>query len=225
MTRWLWGTASVLMAASVAGQIAKYRFGRSYCLGFVPLFDVNQEQSVPTFFAVVLLLLAAALLAAISVIKQSERLADAMKWRFLAVFFFLMAMDEVATVHEKLVAPTAALLGDDRPGWLFYAWVVPAGILVVSVGLFCLRFLGRLPLATRMAFILASGVYLAGALGVEMLQGQHVRLHGNDNLVFGMLGVLEEGLEMSGIILFIWALATYLAKASVGVAIGFKSAQ
>lgn len=49
-------------------------------------------------------------------------------------------------------------------------------------------------------------MYVGGAVGFEMLGGRYASIHGLDNLGYVLLVTAEEGLEMSGVILFIRSL-------------------
>ena len=45
-----------------------------------------------------------------------------------------------------------------------------------------------------------------GAIGVELIGGRYLELHGVENLTYAMITTVEESLEMAGVIIFIWAL-------------------
>lgn len=57
--------------------------------------------------------------------------------------------------------------------------------------------------------MLAAAIYLGGAIGFELVGGQHVELHGEENLTYSVITTIEESLEISGLIFFIWALLKY----------------
>ena len=48
--------AAVLILASVASQVFKVLTGRDHVYGLVPLFNLNEEGNVPTFFSSSILL-------------------------------------------------------------------------------------------------------------------------------------------------------------------------
>ena len=58
--------------------------------------------------------------------------------------------------------------------------------------------------------MIAGAVYLAGAMGVELIEARLDELWGS--LPFSMMVVVEESLEMAGMIVLIHALLSYLAS-------------
>lgn len=82
--------------------------------------------------------------------------------------------------------------------------------LVLIFVLAYLRFLAALPARTRNLFLLAGAIYVAGALGVEMIGGRHAFVFGRYNFAYTMIATLEEFLEMLGILLFVQALLSYM---------------
>ena len=70
--------------------------------------------------------------------------------------------------------------------------------------------------------MLAGSLYVAGALGVEMLESRyHYLNHTWTDLSYGLLVGVEETLEMSGIALFIYGISSYLARSGETVSIRF----
>jgi len=66
-------------------------------------------------------------------------------------------------------------------------------------------------------FIMAGVIFLTGALGVEMLGAREADVYGYDTVIYGFLYSLEEMLEMLGVVLFIYALLSYLAQLQGGL--------
>jgi hypothetical protein len=58
---------------------------------------------------------------------------------------------------------------------------------------------------------MAASIYLGGAIGIELIGSSHAELHGYENWAYSMIATLEESLEMTGLIVFIWALLKYSA--------------
>ncbi len=120
-----------------------------------------------------------------------------------------MAIDEDASLHELLIEPVRDLLPVAGP--LYFAWVIPYGLAVLAIGVLYLRFVWSLTVRTRGLFIGAGSLYLAGALGFESVGGWYFSRHGDiEDLPYSLLVATEEFLEMSGVILFIYALLDYL---------------
>ena len=91
-------------------------------------------------------------------------------------------------------------------GPLYYGWVIPGGLFVLALAVCLFGFIRSLPGRTRLLFILAAGVFLTGALGVEMVSGWWADPHGEDNLVYALIISVEECCEMLGVAIFIYAL-------------------
>lgn len=150
--------AGVLMAISLTGPLVRYVGGHDHVYGllspFEQLFHVTRERNVPTLFSVFLLLCAASLLGLILLLKRQQRDPDLAKWMILTCGFIYLATDEGWSFHEMLGEPMLQLLGrDDRLGMFYFAWVIPAMVGVLILGLLFLKFLLRLPPLTRWSFL------------------------------------------------------------------------
>ena len=145
-----------------------------------------------------LLLVASGLLWLCAHTKQTDRDPRFRQWYVLAVGFLLMSIDEVAGVHESINSV------------IEITWAIPAGIAALVMGLVFVPFLLELPRRTGILFVLAGGIYLAGAAGIEII-GNSMSLQAlRDTLGYKMLTLVEEGFEMFGVVLFIYALLDYM---------------
>jgi hypothetical protein len=73
------------------------------------------------------------------------------------------------------------------------------------------RFVFHLSKKNRFLFIVAGGLYVGGALGLELVNGLYTETYGNDNLIHSFLINIEEILEMLGILVFIYGLLSILS--------------
>lgn len=210
IVRFLSVTACCLILASLTGQFISLVFGFDHLKGLIPLFNLDSEENIPTYFSVLLLLTCSLLLAIIAVFNRQVNDPHISKWWILSLGFLFMAYDEAFQVHELLSNPVRSILGNRGVGLLYFSWVVPAIILVVFLFAYFLRFLLQLPLASAIRFLFAALLYLGGAIGVEMLGGDYVELHGMHNWTYVLTYTLEESLEIFGMIFFIWALLKYM---------------
>jgi hypothetical protein len=201
----------LLILASVGMKLAANLTGHTYIFGLVRLFDLDSEQNVPTFFATFLLLFADLLLWIITILKRNQRASHVLQWSLLSGGFFYMAADEASSIHELLNRPMYILLGNRNPGFLHFPWVVAAIPLVLVLALFFLKFLLRLPSRTRLFFTLAATAYIGGAVGVELIGGRIFDLYG-PHMLYVLASTVEESLEMTGVIIFIWALLDYIVE-------------
>ena len=63
-----------------------------------------------------------------------------------------------------------------------------------------------------MLIFLSALLFLGGALGFELLGGRQAEMHGMDNWLYTFYATVEESLEMSGLILLIFALMSYIQQ-------------
>ncbi len=179
----------------------------------VQLFNFNEEKSIPTFFSIINLTTTSILLFLIFNIKQRVNSKTSFYWLGLSAIFLFIAIDESLQIHEKL----GILLGanfKERSGYLFYVWVVPYAILVVTFLCFYLQFILNLPSRTRNLFIFAGAVFCAGALGCEILGGKIASEEGVENLAYAFFYTTEETLEILGIIIMNYAIMDYIATST-----------
>lgn len=209
-----------LAAAHIGGMVARYVLGYEYAFGLIDTFNLNFENNVPTFFATFMLVACAASLAVIA--RHSAAVdGSATYWKWLAILFLFLAVDEDASLHELLIQPMRERLPFAGP--LYFAWVVPYGLAVLVVGLVYVRFIRTLPVRTRRLFVAAGSVYLAGALGFELAGGWYLsQADASEDLRYSLLVAAEESLEMSGIVLFIYALLDHLRQRLGGEALRIR---
>lgn len=198
---WLLGLLSGLGLA-VELAYARWRSpGLRPLLGFLSL---SYEQNLPTWYASGLLLCCALVLVAIARDAALRGAPHRRHWWGLAAAFFYLSMDEAVGLHEHLGGWL------ELDGVLYFSWVVPAGAAVLMFGLLYLPFLARLPARPRWRFLIAGVLYVSGALGMELPLGYWTERHGNDNLVYALIDLVEESLELLGVSLFLVALVEYL---------------
>ena len=205
--RVLLGTIAVLLVLSLIGQYARFGLGHGRLLGFVPEFDVDGENNIPTYVATVLLLGASGLLALIAAHVRAAGGAFQRHWWGLAVLFAYLSVDEMASLHERL-ADLPFL--PETTGLLHYQWVILGIPLVALFAFTYLRFFWHLPRRWKGLFVGAAVLYVGGAIGVEMLAGRYASLYGELHMGHALLVTAEEACELLGVALFVYALLDYL---------------
>ncbi|MDJ0976479.1 MAG: hypothetical protein QNJ98_18615 [Planctomycetota bacterium] len=210
----------LLALLSTLGQLLRHLHGREHAYGFVPLFYMDEENNVPTFFATLLLLMAAGALLATGAVRRGNGERDARKWTVLGVVFLVLAVDEAASLHEMTIEPMRALLGQPD-GLLRFAWVVPGALFVAVMAITYVPFLRALPRATARGFVLAGVLFVGGAIGLELVEGIMMANDGGPSLGLSMAVNVEETLEMLGVVLLIHTVLCYLAEQGQGVAMVF----
>ena len=181
--------------------------------------SADAEQSIPTFFSVALMLMASALLWFMSVV-DADHSAHFLRsrWFALSIIFLGLACDEATSFHELLSISTLHSLAPSSP-YLRWSWVLPYGLLSLILFVVYIPFLRALPRRTAGLLVLAGGIYIGGAIGVEMIGSALHVAEGPDSLRYGLVAHLEEFMEMAGLIVFIYGLSDYLMRNQVFIAL------
>ena len=205
-----------LAIAHVVMQSVRYFAGMPEFYGLVRQFDMGVEANLPTFFSAFQLLVTSLVLAVIGLARRQQSDPVALEWLLLALIFLVMAVDETSEIHEMAVRPFREFAPWLASGFFYWAWVLPASVLVAVVAWRYAGFVFRyLPADTRSSTILGAALFVGGAIGVEMPEARYVEINGLDNFTYGMFVLAEEILEMSGVLVFLRGIMRY-ASAHVG---------
>jgi|GEM_PF-2074820 len=184
--------------------------------GVVKMFDLDAEGNLPAIWSVVQLIAAALLLLVIA--KHHRTVGDGTSWLWmiLGFGFLFLALDEGGSIHSSFYLSSSTQGVRKARGIFYFSWIIPAMIAVAVVGLFYLRFLWRLPTATRWLFILAGAWYVGSAVGGEMAQGWWAA-QGLSKVRFSWaaMTIAEEAGEMLSIALFVCTLLDYMRRESI----------
>ena len=173
-------------------------------------FDLGFEPSVANWYSSLALFASAALLLIIATAQKRQRAADTRYWYGLAAIFSGLALDEAVMIHELPDSVLHDWFGFG--GVLYYAWLIPGMLFTLLVGVTFLGFVRRLEARTRWLFVTAGTMFVTGAIGFEMVEGVFTETYGLESLAFTFAQAVEEGLEMLGIVVFIFALLDYMQR-------------
>jgi hypothetical protein len=210
---------ALVAGAGLAVELLKPIYKLNTRRGVVPIFSLSYEQNVPTWYSSSLLLVCSLLLAITAAGARKTRQGFVSHWAGLAAAFLYISLDEFVQLHE------GAGGGLKLNGVLYFSWVVPASIVVAFLGVIYLRFLAHLPRITRVRFIVAGTLYVAGALGMELPLGYWTERAGTDNVVYAAIDFVEESMEMLGMNLFLLALVDYLGAQGFSLAFAAPAAR
>ena len=195
-----------LTALSLLGQLVVHLMpdfvGRDR---FAAMFNLDSECNIPTLYQTLALLGCAVLL---HVIAREERQAGgrwSRHWRLMSVIFVGLAADEFLSFHEEINSRLYI-------SFFSWSWVVVGIVFVIAVALIFLRMIYQLPLPTRGLFILAALIYLSGAIVMETVASHYIADWGYDSWRYALWAAAKEFLEMIGIVVFIYALLSYLTQ-------------
>jgi hypothetical protein len=180
----------------------------------VRLFDMNAEANLPTWFNAALWLGAALLAFAVYRAHRDHGYAHAGYWLGMVPLLVFLSADEAGMIHEQIGGVLQGLFGGVDSQHLTYPSVLfGLGLLLVVAGLYS-RLAIRLSRQILGLFCLSVAVFVSGAAIVEsfgaLLQSGRI-----DQFPFGLswsrMILIEEGLEMIGVALLIYAFLRVLA--------------
>lgn len=178
-------------------------------------FNFHSENNFPAFISALFLLFAGFLSLIMGFSEGSENAEYNRKWKVLGYLFFFLAFDEAIQIHEVISRGIRSNVGDQLPGFLHYAWVIPYAPLVVGAVVYFFKFVWNLPSRIRNLTFLAGFVYVFGALGLEVVESYVFSQVGIDNLLYQFLVTAEESMEMLGIAIMCYALVYHLSSHSI----------
>lgn len=121
----------------------------------------------------------------------------------------MLGIDEFSAWHERLIVPLRAAF--QTSGVFYFAWVIPYGLVGGLLGAGLIPLLKRTPPRVRWYIVLAGGIYISGAIGLEMLGGWYYEQVSDPRAaVWILLTTVEELLEMVGLSILTYALVTML---------------
>ena len=214
----------VIALLAVAGLIAVYLktvLGFKTAFGFVQLFDLDVEFNIPSLYSSTVIFLNALVLFSISKITKSEGKPGGHYWKSMGFVFVYLSLDELASIHEHLDDLVAHfskqnLIHEGGP-----LWILPFAVLLAIFGLYFFRFYLRLPKETKLQFFVAGAIFVAGAVGVEIL-GNPSPDHPMAGFIRGLYSTLEETMEMVGMACFLRSLLSYIVHHTQAESLTFR---
>lgn len=192
-----------LTAAGLGVEYAIHVHGHD--TSFAHFFGLSYEANLPTWYSAVILWTCGLALMWIGSLVGQAGEPFRRHWSGLGLVFFYISLDESVQLHE--VMSTWWPYG----GVLYFSWVLPAGCMVAILGWIYLPFLRALPHRNRVRFVRSGIIYVTGALLLELPLGWWTEQFGSHNLVYGLIDLVEESMEIAGASLFLYALAQELS--------------
>jgi hypothetical protein len=201
---------ALLAAMHVAQLCVYYYVGDPDVFDFLELIDFDYEANLPSLYSSLAILFCAVLLWLIAVDKKASGEAYRYHWLGLAVIFTFLGVDEAISLHEEIGDLVEAVAWFEAAGYLFFAWVVPYGMLLVVFAVIYFKFVLSLPRKTMLMFVVAGCLFIFGAVGIEIISAREADLHGSETVYYSVLYTLEELCEMIAIVLFSNGLLRYM---------------
>ncbi len=185
-------------------------------------FELHTENSLSAWFSSLLLLASSPLFALFAIRSRGQRQGrNTLAWSGLAVLMLAMSLDEMASFHEH-----AGVVFDIRVAGFHggYSWVAIGFAFVLVFGLVYAPFVRRLAAELRRDLIIGAAVFFGGAVGVETLNAYTASTDGTDATYrYVAQTAVEEGMEMLGAILVIYALLAHLQRNDWSVTFRFRA--
>ncbi len=90
--------------------------------------------------------------------------------------------------------------------------MIPGAAFGVAVGLFLLKVVWNIEPRTRWLIVTSGCIFVGGAIGIELIEGVIAEGAGIESLQLTFAQAVEEGCEMIGIALFIYALLDFISR-------------
>ena len=204
---YLGGFALVLVLSTLSGNyLARVAYDPKLHRVVTRTF-VDEEANIPTYFSSLLLLANALITGFIALFKSRGKGRYRAHWFLLAFIMLVFSVDESSRLHELLNQPMEVLFRAE--GIFMWGWVFVAIPFTILFGILFLRFVLHLPPRTRILFALSAALYVGGALGMELVGAGWVSENTKGNWTYIFISTTEELLEMSGLILFLFAQLDY----------------
>ena len=216
---------TVVLVLGLLAYVFTYKTGHGGLLGFLPLLDVGNEQSIPTYVSVVNLLLASLLLFTIYIFEKTKNNNHSRYWLFLSALFLLLSIDESASIHEQFANVHDYLVTHELipPVLSTHQWL-PFGLaFIVLVLAILLPFIINLPRKTMGLFSIAATIFISGAVGFEYLGAVMLEtgmVESRNDIAYLIRRIFEEGFEMYGIALFNCALYREILQRNFSLTFG-----
>jgi hypothetical protein len=201
------GAVGLLILIHTVLQIMRFVSGDEQLMGLLAIFSLGSDLAIPAFYSAFAILVCSLLLLLIAVGETRRGSEHRVHWFGLSLIFLFLSIDEMLSFHERLIPVLRPAFDGYR--FLYYGWVAPYAVAVIVFVVAYLRFLIRLPRNTAMLFVLAGSVYVGGAIGFEIIGGLQAAQHGTLNVPYVITQSIEEIMEMSGILVFLYALTSY----------------
>lgn len=210
ITRFLGALIGLCVFMAFVRGLIIYNTGDYAKDGLSMIFNMDLEQSLPTYVSAINLFIASALLALVTKFKRRNNDRYWMHWGFLSFGFLFLSIDESISLHELVVGSVVFELFNLEEQGHFGSSILIVSSAAIS-GLLFLNFILHLPGKTRTRFIVSGIIFVMGAAGMEALGG-YIVSDGYQKVAYNLVVIIEESMEMTGVLLFIRALLYYIKE-------------
>ena len=187
---------------------------------WIKLLDFDYEGNLPSLYSATAILFSAMLLAVITV--HNKRAQQPYKaWLGLCLIFIFLALDEGASIHEKIGDLTEEYY--ESSGYFYYEWLISYLVLLAIFLVSYVKFLFTIPKTIAIQFVIAGVMFVSGAVGFEMLGAEEADINNTNTVKYSILYTTEELLEMTAIVVFVHALLKYIQLEVGAIQLSFET--
>lgn len=199
LKRLLWAIGGLLVLHVIWNYLSIYVWPDNRIIRDIAFrLGVDNEASLPTWFAQFLALVSAGL--AYFLARNAKSRPEKKTWWAVAIVLLLISIDEVAAIHELVLQGLHIWADLDSVSFINSAWLLLLPIILFSAGLLVWTIDKGLYEWQRRQLLVAIAVYLSGAVGVELLASQADK---SSFIYIAFWTTLDEGLELIGLWLFV----------------------
>ncbi len=198
--KYLIWTGALLVGVHIVFQLVAIKYPLFVNKFIFQFFHVGLEANLPTYYSVLLFILLGVIAWTIGALER-EKGNSIIPWIFTMILFLFLGLDELAQIHEQLTEPIKIFL--NTGGFLAFAWVIPYMILFGILAIYYLPFIMRL--RNKRMIILSVIVFISGAVGMEMVGSYFYDTLGQSHLYYIIASSVEEILEISGLLIALYA--------------------
>ncbi len=218
------GIIILLLIAHIASQAWLFTHTDTPPFPLATFLDMDNEASIPTWFSQSLLLASATVAGLIAYTFKGER---NIRWHWIGIagIILFLSLDEGASIHETLGVHIGQVFGSGMHlGFVTLRdWVLVALLGVSIIAILYLPFIWKLPIRTKALLGVSAGIFIFGAAFWESL---HFTTFGFDHVsntfAASISHAVEEGSELIGTALLLYALLDYLQQQKVKIAVAFE---
>ncbi len=203
-------TYAVLLGGHLLALFFLIQLDSPNALGLVPIFHFDREANLPTLFSGFQLACAAFCAFGIAKFERAKSGGSPRHWFIIGCILLFIGIDDMAHLHENL--DTIIMSRVETSGLLHWPWVIPYSILALVVAVYFLPFFLRLPRHLKFYFGLSAGLFLTGAIGLEMLAASHAQGNGEETVSYAILMTVEESFEMLAITILLYGLLSHIVN-------------
>lgn len=173
------------------------------------IFDFDRATNISTWYQSALFLLSTILLNLIALIKKGTKNKFYLHWFILSVVPLFLSLDKMLSFHTVFIEIGRKI--SETSGAVHYFGVALCVGLIYTIILLYLTLHDDIPKSTQLLILISSAIYVEGAVGIELIRARLADLPQHSHIFYLLILTLKEFLETISIIVFIYALISYVS--------------